>query len=107
MTLDRNGYSLSLLQSDDLPRCYLCDRTDGKLDRHEIFGASCRKKSKRLGLWVLLCGDCHTGPDGVHRNAVRRQRLKGEGQDAAMRKYGWSKEDFIAEFGKNYLEVDS
>ena len=31
-------------------------------------------------------------------------RLKQEAQRRAMEAYGWSIEDFIREFGKNYLE---
>ena len=31
-------------------------------------------------------------------------RLKQEAQRRAMEAYGWSTEDFIREFGKNYLE---
>lgn len=103
MTLDRNGYSLSLLQPDDLPRCYLCDRTDGKLDRHEIFGASCRQKSKRLGLWVLLCRKCH---EEAHKERKTNLRLKRAGQATAEYVFEWNHDDFRREFGRNYLEEE-
>ena len=48
---------------------------------------------------------CHQhGPNSVHQNAEANRALKVRGQRAAMEKYGWSKEDFIREFGKSYLE---
>lgn len=96
--MDRNGYNPSLLQSDNA--CFLCGRTSGKLDRHEIFGASNRAKSKRLGLWVLLCRDCHLSAHGSRETA---SILKRAGQKAAMERFGWDTGQFIREFGKNYL----
>jgi hypothetical protein len=53
LRLDRNGYAPSILQTEE--RCFLCGRTDRKLDRHEPFGGPYRAKSKADGLWVLLC----------------------------------------------------
>lgn len=102
--LDRNGYAPSIVQSDT-HRCYLCGKTTGKLDRHEIFGASNRRKSKAYGLWVMLCHySCHEGAWGVHQNADVALKMRRIGQTAAMEAYGWTREDFIQHFGKNYLE---
>lgn len=102
--LDSHGYVPSIMQSD-LSRCYRCGRTTGKLDFHEVFGGSNRKKSKNYGLWVVLCHDsCHLGTWGVHYNAEVMEQLHREGQIAAMEAYGLSKEEFIKKFGKNYLE---
>lgn len=106
--LDRNGYAPSIVQEDADECCAICYANGGKdpLNRHEIFGGAYRQKSKRLGLWVSLCHDrCHqNGPNSVHQNAEANRALKVRGQRAAMEKYGWRKEDFIREFGKNYLE---
>ena len=99
--LDRNGYSHSIVQRD-LTRCFLCGRRTGKLDRHEPFNAALRQKSKRLGLWVVLCMDCHQGRDGVHRNADKAEELKWCAQRAAMNEYGWSMADWHREFGKSF-----
>ena len=100
--LDRYGYSQSVF--GNMSSCFLCGKRNCKLDRHEIFGNAYRDKSKRLGLWVLLCHDgCHQGNDGVHRNASKAEGLRKMGQTVAMMKYGWSTEDFIKQFGKNYL----
>lgn len=106
--MDKNGYSESIMQDTVFePFCYLCGANGAldKLDRHEIFGGAYREKSKRLGLWVLLCHhDCHIfGPMAVHNNASAALRLKQTAQRLAMDAYGWSTEDFIREFGKNYL----
>ena len=97
-----NGYVDSILQDCDC--CFLCGRRDRKLDRHEVFFGSYRAKSKRLGLWVLLCHEgCHEGREGAQENPELRLMLKRYGQQRAMTVYGWSTEDFIREFGKNYL----
>lgn len=107
--MDKNGYAPSIMQDTVFePICYLCGANGAldKLDRHEIFGGPYREKSKRLGLWVLLChNDCHIfGPLAAHNNASTALRLKQEAQRRAMEAYGWSTEDFIREFGKNYVE---
>lgn len=107
--MDKNGYAPSIMQDTVFePCCYLCGANGAldKLDRHEIFGGPYREKSKRLGLWVLLChNDCHIfGPLAAHNNASTALRLKQEAQRRAMEAYGWSTDDFIREFGKNYLE---
>lgn len=107
--LDRNGYAPSILQMQGCePYCYLCLRNGGTdpINRHEVFGGPFRQKSKRLGLWCYLChNSCHQGTDGVHNNREKELELKRRAQQAAMDFYGWSVEDFIREFGKNYLEV--
>lgn len=102
--LDRNGYSPSIVQRFP-DRCYLCGRSDEKLDRHEIFGGANRDKSKRLGLWVLLCHErCHIfGKYAVHQNAEKDLKLKRDGELAACSHYGWMPDTFIAVIGKNYI----
>lgn len=98
---DRNGYNPSIMQTD-IHRCFRCGRTTGKLDRHEVFGAANRSKSKRLGLWVMLCHtDCHL--NGVHAQKSIALELKQAGQVAAMNTYGWTTEEFIKEIGRSYL----
>lgn len=101
-------YAPSIVQAYAGECCCIClaNGYHDKLDRHEIFGGAYRDKSKRLGLWVTLCHERHHifGPDSVHQNARVSLALKRAGQRAAMETYGWSTEDFIREFGKNYLE---
>lgn len=101
--MDSNGYNDSILQHD-LSFCYCCGRTCEKLDRHEIFGGPYRQKSKELGLWVMLCyNSCHL--NGVHAFPNKYRYLKEKAQRMAMNQYGWSKEDFIREFGRSYTDA--
>lgn len=90
-----------------MKKCWLCGRNGSAdpLDRHHIFGGWRRKKSEKYNLVVYLCHrDCHIfGPDAVHKNTETMQRLHEYGQRKAMKENRWSKEDFIREFGKNYL----
>lgn len=106
--LSRNGYAPSILQDDAGERCFLCSANGAAehLDRHEPFGGANREKSKRLGMWVSLCHEsCHLyGPNSAHVNAETNIALKRHAQAEAMAWYGWSTEDFIREFEKNYLE---
>lgn len=98
-----NGYGPSILQLDG-NRCFLCGRTDRKLDRHEVFGGAFRDKSKADGLWLLLCHeDCHEGPRGAHGDYKVRSYLRSYAQGKAMEVYGWTTEEFIQRYGKNYL----
>ena len=86
-------------------KCFLCGRS-GNLDKHHIFGGPFRKKSEKYGLTVDLCHDtCHIfGPNSAHQDRETMLEIKRYGQRKAMQENGWSKEDFIREFGKNYLE---
>ena len=96
--LDRNGYAPSILQKAEC--CFRCGRTNGKLDRNEIFGGVDRNKSKRYGLWVLMCHEpCHSI---FHSEAEYRQRLRAYAQGMAQEEYGWSTETFRQMFGKSY-----
>ena len=91
-----------------MPECFLCGRNGATdpLDRHHIFGGPLRKKSERLGLWVYLCHNrCHIfGPRAAHQNRETMQKLHEYGQRKAMEEQGWTTDDFIREFGRNYLE---
>lgn len=57
---------------------------------------------------VDLCHhDCHIfGPEAVHRNRENMLMLRRSGQRRVMREQGWTVEDFVREFGKNYLEEE-
>ena len=87
--------------------CFLCGKNgwSDKLDRHHIFNKHNRNKSEKYGLVVYLChNECHIfGKNAVHNNRDVDLKLKQYGQRKAMEEQGWSKEDFIKVFGKNYL----
>lgn len=90
-----------------MKQCFLCGRNGSAdpLDRHHIFGGPDRKNSEKYGLTVYLChNSCHIfGRKAVHRNAENMLKVKQYGQRKAMQKQGWTKEDFIKHFRKNYL----
>lgn len=91
----------------DEKECWLCGRNGAidPLDKHHIFNGPNRQKSERYGLTVYLChANCHIfGPNAVHRNIYTRRKLQRYGQEKAMEENGWDTEDFIREFGRNYL----
>ena len=106
--LDANGYAQSIVQDEADESCFFCFSNGcyDPLNRHEVFGGPFRQKSKRLGLWVSLCHyRCHQeGKGSVHKNRETDLYLKRFAQRKAMKAYHWNTEDFIREFGKNYLE---
>jgi hypothetical protein len=87
--------------------CWLCGKNGSMqpLDKHHIFGGANRKKSEKYGLTVYLCHNtCHLfGPLAAHNNADTARELHEYGQKKAMDEQGWTREDFMREFGKNYL----
>lgn len=87
-------------------RCFLCGRY-GPVERHHVFPGPFRQKSEKYGLVVDLCHWCHNEPpDGVHHNRANALILKQRAQRMVMREQGWNTEDFIREFGRNYLEEE-
>ena len=87
--------------------CWLCGRngTQDPLDRHHIFGGANRAKSEKYGLVIYLCHNrCHIfGPNAVHNNRDTMEYIHQYGQRMAMVENDWDEEDFIREFGRNYL----
>ena len=97
----------SILQTDH-ERCYLCGRRAtgvDPLDRHHVFFGPNRGKSEKYGLTVYLHhSSCHIfGRQAVHNNADICRELQKEAQKTAMERFGWSTDDFIGIFGRNYL----
>ena len=83
--------------------CYISHRTDN-LESHHIFGGSNRKLSEKYKLKVWLTHDWHNEPPyGVHHNKELMQKLHEVGQRYYEEHYG-TREDFLREFGRNYLD---
>ena len=45
---------------------------------------------------------CHTGRDGIQFDRQLADEVKAIFQERLMRQHGWTKQDFIREFGRNY-----
>ena len=86
-------------------KCFICGKW-GPLETHHVFNGPFRKKSDRMGYVVELCHWCHNEPPlGVHFNADLDNALKAYFQDIAMKEHGWTKEDFIRDFGRSYTDA--
>lgn len=85
--------------------CYVCHKKTG-LHRHEVFyGSANRKKSLEDGCTVYLCGYHHNlSSEGVHQNHDLDLKLKRLGEICWLEYYKKDVGDFIARYGKNYLE---
>ena len=84
--------------------CELCGRWS-ELEKHHVFNGAYRKKSEKYELTVYLCHECHNEPpNGIHHNAEAARMLKKEFQIKAQNIYGWTDEQFMRLFGKNYKE---
>lgn len=73
--------------------------------RHEIFyGTANRKKSIEDGLVIFLTPTMHNmSSQGIHFNRNFDLYAKREGERAWLTYYHKSIDDFIKEYGKNYL----
>lgn len=80
-------------------RCFLCG-IEGQLAHHHLIGGPYRRKSDRLGLIIPLCPRCH---HKVHTQRTPMLQLRRYAELAMLRQ-GWSREKWIEEFGKDYLE---
>lgn len=89
--------------------CWLCGANGylDPLDKHHIFGGNGRRnKSEHDGLYVYLChAKCHEfGTDAVHNNAETMQKLHEYGEQKWLDEHpDKTIDDFIREYGKNYL----
>ena len=84
-------------------KCYFSESPN--VHDHHIFNGPFRKKSERYGYKVYLRHDLHIyGKESVHENPGGKLDtiLKRMAQEHFLSHHG-SKEDFINEFGKNYL----
>ena len=86
---------------------YSTVRTEVYCERHEVyFSKAYRQKSIDDGLIVFLTRESHRGTNGVHgKNGDKLNRqLKRLAEKAWTSYYNKTKEDFIARYGRNYLD---
>ena len=82
-------------------RCIFCGTGNNLQLHHVIFGNGRRSKSEKYGLVAWVCEDCHTGNNGLHTHPLADLELK---QYAQLQFEGvYSREKWMAEFGKSYL----
>lgn len=92
----------SIIQTEK--ECYITGTPYNLHEHHIIYGNGLRKLSEKYGLTIWLRADWHNMSDyGVHFNKALDTELKQMAQKKAMEYYGWSIEDFIKIFGRNYL----
>ena len=87
--------------TDDMDHCMFTGSPD--IERHHVYGASNRKRSEKYGFIAPLRRDLH--PNGVQAGKDAKTldlELKQRCQRYYEEHYG-SREDFIREFGRNYL----
>lgn len=100
MRLWRLTMAKSIIQT--VKRCAVCHATLD-LHRHHIFAGSDRALSEKYGLIVWLCARHHNmSSEGVHNNIALDRKLKAIAQRRAMKHYGWSVEDWLKIFRRNY-----
>ena len=90
----------SILQQEK--ECYFTG-AKSNLHEHHVFPGRNRGMSEKYGLKIWLRADLHTGRNGIHFNREMSEAVKRAAQRKAMKVYGWSKDDFIQLFGRNYL----
>ena len=91
----------SVLQKER--ECFVCKTTSDLHSHHIYYGTANRKKSEHYGMKVFLCGRHHNMSDeGVHFNKKLDLKLKRLGQLWWVT-HGRTTEEFIKEFGRNYL----
>ncbi len=89
----------SIIQTDK--HCYICDACGYVEEHHLFYGTANRKLSEKHGLKVYLCYMHHRDTvSGVHFNPELDNRLKRIRQQQKQH----SREEFMREFGKNYLD---
>ena len=83
---------------------YSTERTPLYCHRHEVMGGGNRQRSIRDGLVVFLQPEMHNMSNkGVHSNREFDLYLKRIAEKTWCDYYGKTIDDFIAEYGKNYL----
>lgn len=87
--------------TDDMEHCYFT-RSD-KVERHHIYPGFNRKKCEKYGYVIPLRPDLH--PNGAQAGSTWKEiddYLRRACQKDYEKNHG-SREDFIKEFGRNYL----
>lgn len=79
--------------------CSICGRFT-LCDPHHVFQGTARRLSDKYDAVIYLCRACH---DEIHRHPAAYEWLKAKAQTEVMFRQGWSLEEWMQHFGKNYL----
>lgn len=90
----------SIMQKDKC--CYICGTERGLHLHHCLHGTANRKLADRDGLTVYLCAEHHRR---VHAINDMDLSLKQFAEEAYLEHYGKTIKDFVARYGKNYLDL--
>jgi len=100
---NNNGYAESLFNTEENV-CYICGKHT-PCARHEVLYGSNRDNSKKYGLWINVCPDCHQNrPGAIHNVPKAYEWLKEEAQTLFEEHY--PNKDFLTIFGKRYKDVE-
>lgn len=91
---------------DDMNTCYSCGIEGSDYVQiechHVLFGSYQKSACTKRKLYLPLCGQCHRANNGPHKN----RQIDLEYRMMAQRYYEeniGSREEFMSEFGRNYL----
>ena len=89
----------SIIIGTERGTCFICGRMC-QTHKHHVFGAYNRKRAERDGLFVYLCPECHRM---VHSDYMANVSLKEMAEIAWLDTNQKNINDFIAEYGRNYI----
>ena len=89
--LEKNRYSIF---TTNLNKCYYCGK-EGKMDLHEVYGGSNRKRSIKNGLVVPLCRKHHQNEEILNELKIETQK---------MYEVNHTRDEFIKLIGKSYIK---
>ena len=78
--------------------CEICHRFR-PLERHHVFPGIRRARSEQYGAVAEICHECHMR---LHDNPLQYRWLQANWQRRVCEEQGWSTEEFVRVFGKNY-----
>ena len=93
---------LKSIFTDDMEHCMFTG--SNVVERHHVFGSFNRERSEKYGFIAPLRPDLH--PNGVHANPDLSTRVDIALKQTCQKWYEenvGTREEFIAEFGRNYL----
>ena len=88
--LEKNRFSIF---TTNFNKCYYCGK-EGKMDLHEIYGGTNRKRSIENGFVVPLCRICHSNEKIIQYLRIKIQKEYEKNH---------TREDFIKMFGKSLI----